>query len=400
MLAATSGAVPLGACRVAPRALSIAAAAARLRPIRCSPGRVIANTRRPLSTTPRLGYVATTNPNQPLGKKNASNDAPSSIALIGARGYTGSQLVELLNNHPYMDLRYVSSRELAGKEVEGYTKRKVTYVNLSPEELAEKADGIDCIVLALPNGVCKPFVDALDLAQKGKDKKTVVVDLSADYRFDDSWTYGLPELTKRSDIAQATRISNPGCYATAAQLALAPILDLIESPPVIFGCSGYSGAGRKASSRNNVEHLTGGVLPYSLTGHVHERECSYQLSKNPSFKPQKINFIPHVSSWFRGIHHTINVPLNTTTTSRDIRNIFQDRYAGEKLVKVVGEAPYVKDIQNKHGVEIGGFAVDDTGRRVVICATIDNLNKGASTQCLQNMNLALGYDEYEGIPTM
>jgi N-acetyl-gamma-glutamyl-phosphate reductase/acetylglutamate kinase len=73
-----------------------------------------------------------------------------------------------------------------------------------------------------------------------------------------------------------------------------------------------------------------------------------------------------VSSWFRGIHHTINVPLNTTTTSRDIRNIFQDRYAGEKLVKVVGEAPYVKDIQNKHGVEIGGFAVDDTGRRVVM----------------------------------
>jgi N-acetyl-gamma-glutamyl-phosphate reductase/acetylglutamate kinase len=188
--------------------MSIAAAAARLRPIRCSPGRVITTNRRTLSTTPRLGYVATTNPNQPLGKKNASNDAPSSIALIGARGYTGSQLVELLNNHPYMDLRYVSSRELAGTEVEGYTKRKVTYVNLSPEELAEKADGIDCIVLALPNGVCKPFVDALDAAQKGKDKKTVVVDLSADYRFDDSWTYGLPELTKRSDIAQATRISS------------------------------------------------------------------------------------------------------------------------------------------------------------------------------------------------
>ena len=208
MLAATSGAVPFGACRVAPRALSIAAAAARLRPIRSSPGRVIANNRRTLSTTPRLGYVATTNPNQPLGKKNASNDTPSSIALIGARGYTGSQLVELLNNHPYMDLRYVSSRELAGTELEGYTKRKVTYVNLSPEELAEKADGIDCIVLALPNGVCKPFVDALDAAQKGKDKKTVVVDLSADYRFDDSWTYGLPELTKRSDIAQATRISS------------------------------------------------------------------------------------------------------------------------------------------------------------------------------------------------
>lgn len=208
MLSATSGAVPIGARRVASRAMSIAAAAPSVSPMRrCLPGRVL-NNARTLSTTPRLGYVATTNPNLPLGKKNASNEAPSSIALIGARGYTGSQLVELLNAHPYMDLRYVSSRELAGTEVEGYTKRKVIYDNLSPEELAEKADNIDCIVLALPNGVCKPFVDALDAAQKGKDKKTVVVDLSADHRFDDSWTYGLPELTKRSEIAQATRISS------------------------------------------------------------------------------------------------------------------------------------------------------------------------------------------------
>ena len=171
------------------------------------PGRVLTNTRT-LSTTPRLGYVTTTNPRPPLGKKNASNEAPSSIALVGARGYTGTQLVELLDKHPHMDLCYVSSRELAGTEVEGYTKRKIIYMDLSPEELAAKADNIDCIVLALPNGVCKPFVDALDAAQKGRDKKTVVVDLSADYRFDDSWTYGLPELTKRSDIAQATRISS------------------------------------------------------------------------------------------------------------------------------------------------------------------------------------------------
>lgn len=207
MLSATSGAVPIGARRVAPRVLSTAAAAASRRPTRCLPGRVL-NKTRSLSTTPRLGYVATTNPNEPLGKKNASNETPSSIALIGARGYTGSQLVELLNNHPLMDLQHVSSRELAGTEVEGYTKRKVIYSNLSPEELADKADTIDCIVLALPNGVSRPFVDALDAAQKGKNKKTVVVDLSADYRFDDSWTYGLPELTKRSEIAQATRISS------------------------------------------------------------------------------------------------------------------------------------------------------------------------------------------------
>lgn len=103
----------------------------------------------------------------------------------------------------------------------------------------------------------------------------------------------------------------------------------------------------------------------SLTGHIHEKEVGSQLSRDPNFAPKRVSFTPHVSSWFRGIHLTIHVPLNRTMTSRDIRNIYQDRYAGEKLIKVMGEV-YVKDIQNKHGVEIGGFAVDDTGKRVVM----------------------------------
>ena len=98
------------------------------------------------------------------------------------------------------------------------------------------------------------------------------------------------------------------------------------------------------------------------------------------------------------VQHTISIPLAQSMTSRDIRALFQDRFAGEKLVKIVGEPPLVKAISGKHGVEIGGFAVHSSGKRVVVCATIDNLLKGAATQCLQNMNLALGYAEYEGIP--
>jgi len=111
-----------------------------------------------------------------------------------------------------------------------------------------------------------------------------------------------------------------------------------------------------------------------------------------------VGFIPHVAVWFQGIHHTINIPLNKEMKSRDIRNLYQDRYAGEKLIKIVGEAPLVKNISGKHGMEIGGFGVHSSGKRVVVCATIDNLLKGAATQCLQNMNLALGYGEYDGIP--
>ncbi|KAF2872971.1 Aspartate/glutamate/uridylate kinase [Massariosphaeria phaeospora] len=350
-----------------------------------------------ITTTSSRGFatsavrsVETTNPNPPYGIKFKSKDWPSKIALIGARGYTGQALINLLNQHPNMDLRHVSSRELAGKKLEGYTKRDITYENLSPEDVKRMADKgeVDCWVMALPNGVCKPFVDAINEAGKSD---TIVVDLSADYRFDSSWAYGLPELVDRRKISDATRIANPGCYATAAQLGIAPLLEFIGGQPTVFGVSGYSGAGTKPSPKNDVKNLENNLIPYSLVGHVHEREISAQLGTD-------VAFIPHVAVWFQGIHHTISIPLNRTMTSRDIRNIYQDRYAGEKLVKVVGESPLVKDISGKHGVEIGGFAVHSSGKRVVVNATIDNLLKGAATQCLQNMNLALGYGEYEGIP--
>ncbi|KAM3512171.1 hypothetical protein MY11210_004159 [Beauveria gryllotalpidicola] len=345
----------------------------------------------------RRGYTTNTNPNPPLGKKNATNSVPARVALIGARGYTGQALIDLLNAHPNMDLRHVSSRELAGQELQGYEKRKIIYENLSAEDCSklEKEGKIDCWVMALPNGVCKPFVDAIDAAGKGRSAqdKSVIVDLSADYRFDNKWTYGLPELVRRSEISQSKRIANPGCYATAGQVGISPILEHLGGQPTLFGVSGYSGAGTKPSPKNDINELRDNLMPYSLTGHVHEREMSSQLGS-------PVSFIPHVASWFRGIHHTINIPLNKTMTSRDIRQIYQDRYAGEKLIKVVGEAPLVRSIMNKHGVEVGGFAVDNTGKRVVVCASIDNLLKGAATQCLQNMNLALGYAEFEGIPTM
>jgi N-acetyl-gamma-glutamyl-phosphate reductase/acetylglutamate kinase len=242
--------------------------------------------------------------------------------------------------------------------------------------------------MALPNGVCKPFVDAVDQVDM---EKALIVDLSADYRFDSSWTYGLPEFVNRSTIAQATRISNPGCYATAAQIGIAPLVPYLGGEPTVFGVSGYSGAGTKPSPKNNVENLTNNIIPYSLTDHIHEREISTQLGADVAFSP-------HVAVWFQGIHHTINIPLKDEMSSRDIRALYQDRYAGEKLIKVIGEAPLVKNIAGRHGVEVGGFAVHSSGKRVVVCATIDNLLKGAATQCLQNMNLALGYSEFEGIP--
>ena len=249
--------------------------------------------RRFFTTLPRR-EITSTNPNPPFGSKNSSNTEPAKVALIGARGYTGQALITLLNNHPNMDLRHVSSRELKGQKLKGYEKREITYENLTADDVRrmEERGDIDCWVMALPNGVCKPFVDAIE--QVGKNE-SVVIDLSADYRFDSNWTYGLPELVDRSKIAKAIRISNPGCYATAAQIGIAPLVPHLGGDPTVFGVSGYSGAGTKPSPKNDVENLTNNLIPYSLTDHIHEREISTQLCHN-------VAFIPHVAVWFQGIH--------------------------------------------------------------------------------------------------
>jgi len=230
----------------------------------------------PFGVSRRTFATESTNPNPPLGKKNSSNERPARVALIGARGYTGKALVEMLNKHPNMDLRHVSSRELAGKQLAGYDKREITYENLSTDDVRRMAerDEVDCWVMALPNGVCKPFVDTINAT--GRD--TVIIDLSADYRFDSGWTYGLPELVPRANIARATRIANPGCYATAAQIGIAPMVPYLAGQPVVFGVSGYSGAGTKPSPKNDVNNLKDNLIAYSLTDHLHEKEISAQLS--------------------------------------------------------------------------------------------------------------------------
>jgi N-acetyl-gamma-glutamyl-phosphate reductase/acetylglutamate kinase len=331
------------------------------------------------------------NPNPPL--REGTNTKKTRVALIGARGYTGQNLISMIDKHPFLELSHVSSRELNGQKLQGYNKDNIIYSNLQVEDITKlEEDGeVDVWVMALPNGVCKPFVDAIASVKNSKSK---IVDLSADYRFDTTgqWVYGLPELNDRKTIADAKYISNPGCYATAGQLAIAPLKEYINGLPNIFGVSGYSGAGTKPSPKNDVNFLENNLIPYSLTDHVHEKEISSQLGL-------QVGFMPHVAQWFQGISHTISIPIKQgSISSRDIRNIYQERYQGEQLITISGEAPLVKDISGKHGVVIGGFAVNSQENRVVIVATIDNLLKGAATQCLQNINLALGYGEYEGIP--
>ena len=313
--------------------------------------------------------------------------AGRTVGIVGARGHTGAELIRLLARHPRLELAFVSSRELDGQRVadhnDGYAG-DLRFESLDPAAVAAKR--ADAVVLALPNGKAAPYVAAL--AEAAPD--TVIVDLSADHRFDDGWYYGLPELTRGRHAGQK-RISNPGCYATAMQLAIAPLLDELAGPPQCFGVSGYSGAGTTPSDKNDVELLRGNLMPYALADHTHEREVGRQLGT-------PVEFMPHVAPHFRGITMTVNLHLREPAALDEVRERYRRRYAEEPLVNVVDDAPWVSRIAGRHGVELGGFTLAPDGRRLVVVATLDNLLKGAATQALQNLNLALGLDEFEAIP--
>jgi N-acetyl-gamma-glutamyl-phosphate reductase common form len=244
----------------------------------------------------------------------------------------------------------------------------------------------DACILALPNGQANGYVDALD----NRKPDTVVVDLSADHRFDPAWAYGQPERFG-SQLVGATRIANPGCYATGAQLALAPLLDLLVGAPVAFGVSGYSGAGMTPSRKNDPAVLEDNLLPYTLVDHLHEKEVSHHLGR-------AIRFLPHVAPFFRGISLTVAAELSRVHTEGQLLAIFREFYAGCPLVEVRAGIPEVKQVRGSHRLVLGGFAVSETNpHRVSLVAVLDNLLKGAATQAVQNLNIAFGLDAMTGL---
>jgi N-acetyl-gamma-glutamyl-phosphate reductase len=289
------------------------------------------------------------------------------VGIVGARGHVGRELVDLVGRHEKMELALSSSAR----------------DGLSPEDVA--ATKLDAYALALPNGATAAYVAAIGRARPD----AVIVDLSADNRFDDVWTYGQPErLGER--IRTSRRISNPGCFATAMQLAIWPLLPLIAGPVAVFGVSGYSGAGTTPSPKNDPEVLRDNLYPYSLVGHIHEREVARQLAC-------RLFFSPHVAPFFRGITVTVSIAFAEPQTREALDGRYQAAYRTEPLVRLSEAPPLVRDIAGKHHVAIGGLTVAEDGRHAVVIATIDNLLGGAATQALRNLNLALGFAELTGL---
>jgi N-acetyl-gamma-glutamyl-phosphate reductase common form len=305
---------------------------------------------------------------------------------VGARGYTGRELLRLLSRHARIDVAFVTSRELAGRPVTTEAPESDctrVFEDLDPQ--ASAAREVDAYVLALPNGKSAAYVAAIEAARPG----SVIVDLSADHRFDDGWVYGQPE-RRRAAIVGAKRIANPGCYATALQLAAEPLMPFLSGAVHAFGVSGYSGAGTTPSPRNDPEILADSILPYALVDHLHEREVAHQLGGT-------ISFAPHVAPFFRGLSVTISAKLARPCIREDLARVLVDRYRGERLVRTSDEIPTVRDVRDRHEVHIGGVALSRDGTHLALVAALDNLLAGAATTAIRNLNLALGLPELEGI---
>lgn len=303
------------------------------------------------------------------------------VGLLGGRGYVGQEVVKLLAQHQHLNLSSVFSLTKAGQPLDLNADSELIYQDLSIENIVLADE--DAFILALQNDESQKYVDLIFQ----HNSQAIVVDLSADHRFDEDWEYRVPELSKQVLL---NRISNPGCYASAMQFMLAPLLDILVGSVNLYGISGFSGAGASPNARNDQEALKDSVLPYALVSHLHEQEV-----KAHSYSD--ILFTPHVGNFFRGIMMTGNFILSEPMLPEEIYNLFLSYYNQKPLISIQQAVPNMQDVQTTSNVIIGGFAVDQEINRLTFCCALDNLLKGAATQAVQNLNSAFGWEDNLGI---
>ena len=324
--------------------------------------------------------------------------------IIGATGYTGLALISTLLSHGDVTISLITSNTYKGKKISDIFPllRGRFDVALEPTD-HNHAGKCDVYFLCLPHGT------SMDTAKKLFDSKALIVDLSADFRFEDVRIYegsyiphtaqeliphavfGLPELY-RDKIKGAKLIGNPGCYPTSAILGLYPLLKagLLTSNIFIDSKSGVSGAGREAKLGSLFCEVSEGFKPYGVGVHRHEPEIQKEVSKLSNLK---IMFVPHLLPMSRGILTTIYSKLKQPIKTKDVVGLYRNTYNGEPFVRVMDEGVYpdTRFVRFSNYIDIGLKSFDDG--RIVIISAIDNLVKGASGQAIQNMNIALGLDE-------
>ena len=338
------------------------------------------------------------------------------VGIVGGTGYTGVELLRLLAAHPQVQVTAITSRGEAGTPVAKLFPSLRGRVDLAFADPAKAPlEDCDCVFFATPNGV------AMSQAKALLDAGVRVVDFSADFRLKDKavwekWykvahtapelfgeaVYGLPEIN-RERIRGARLVANPGCYATAVQLALLPLVetDFVEHRHLIAdGKSGVSGAGRKAEVDILYSEASDNLKAYAVKGHRHHPEIIESLTSLDSASGRSIGltFVPHLVPMVRGILATTYARITKET---DFQALYEKRYAGEPFVDVLppGSQPETRSVRGTNQCRIAVHRPLDA-ETLVVLAVEDNLVKGAAGQAVQNMNLMFGFPEAHGLDSI
>ena len=309
------------------------------------------------------------------------------VGIIGGAGYTGGELLRILINHPEVEISYIHSKSSAGKLV------YFTHQDLLGDTELQFSDSysneVDVVFLCLGHGESKVFInDNPDFL------KTRIIDLSQDFR-DESlgFTYGLPELNKEK-IKQSKLIANPGCFATAIQLAILPLAkeNLLRKDIQISAVTGSTGAGQKATETTHFSWRSSNISTYKAFNHQHLKEIKQSVIQLQNDFSQKINFIPYRGNFARGI-------LASTYTDfegeiEDAKNLYKNFYRDAPFVHLTDMEIDIKQVMNTNKCFIHLEKHDEI---LFISTVIDNLTKGASGQAVQNMNLMFGLNESSGL---
>jgi len=355
----------------------------------------------------------------PQDAHTAAAGAAITTAVVGASGFTGALLAELLLRHPGVRLEQASSEQLAGAPVADHLPRLRTPLSfVAPAEVG----GVDVAF------VCAPHGQAAHVVSRLLDDGARVVDLSADFRLDAAsyaqWyrphpypellplaACGLTELHRKA-IAGAALVANPGCYPTAALLGLAPLAPLGLLDVVIDAKSGVSGAGKAPSERTHFCSVDGDLVAYATGGHRHYPEivaglaacCGAQAGEGDGAAPggggdppaPSVTFVPHLMPVARGIVATMYARAARLPSAAALRALYDEAYGQEAFVHVSDAPPELKDVLGTNDCRV--FAtLDERAGRVIVVAAIDNLMKGAAGQAVQNLNVMCGLPEHWGL---
>lgn len=333
------------------------------------------------------------------------------IAIFGGSGYGGSELLRILLQHPHADVRFVTANEHAGKAVSEVHRNLLGLTDLKFVK-ADEAGGIadlDCVFLALPHG------QAMEIAPK-LPTNVKVIDLSGDFRLSDAdvfakhygrehtaieaqaeFVYGLTE-TNREAIKNASRIANPGCFATATLLGLAPLVaeNLPACRVIVDAKTGSSGSGAKPAANTHHPQRSNSFYAYKPFTHQHVPEIEQELKLIGDWNPDEsgLVFMTHSLPVSRGIFASIYCELKKEITAAEARAMFAEFYRESFFVRLVDGSPDINWVKNTNFCDIG-FAT--RGRQLVVFSAIDNLVKGAAGQAVQNLNLMFGLDEKTGL---